>query len=96
MLFFIRANQSQCLLEAASRSEQWQECPIGYQDMQTTTLAYSFGHTAHRIVAYRVPNKTGQINTFTSDAYKYMFIMTNDWEVDDKTVIEFYNQRGAS
>ena len=96
MLFFIRANQSQCLLEAASRSEQWQECTIGYQDMQTTTLAYQFGHTAHRIVAYRVPNKTGQINTFTGDRYKYMFIMTNDWEVDDKTVIEFYNQRGAS
>ena len=64
--------------------------------MQTTTLAYSFGHTAHRIVAYRVPNKTGQINTFTGDAYKYMFIMTNDWEMSDKQVIEFYNQRGAS
>ena len=96
MLFFIRANQSQCLLEAASRSEQWQEYTIGYQDMQTTTLAYSFGHTAHRIVAYRVPNKTGQINTFTGDAYKYMFIMTNDWEMSDKQVIEFYNQRGAS
>ena len=96
MLFFIRANQSQCLLEAASRSEQWQDCTIGYQDMQTTTLAYQFGHTAHRIVAYRVPNKTGQINTFTGDRYKYMFIMTNDWEVDDKTAIEFYNQRGAS
>ena len=96
MLFFIRANQSQCLLEAASRSEQWQECTIGYQDMQTTTLAYQFGHTAHRIVAYRVPNKTGQINTFTGDRYKYMFIMTNDWEMNDKQVIEFYNQRGAS
>ena len=96
MLFFIRANQSQCLLEAASRSEQWQECTIGYQDMQTTTLAYQFGHTAHRIVAYRVPNKTGQINTFTGDRYKYMFIMTNDWEMSDKQVIEFYNQRGAS
>ena len=96
MLFFIRANQSQCLLEAASRSEQWQDCTIGYQDMQTTTLAYQFGHTAHRIVAYRVPNKTGQINTFTGDRYKYMFIMTNDWQISDQRVIEFYNQRGAS
>ena len=96
MLFFIRANQSQCLLEAASRSEQWQDCTIGYQDMQTTTLAYQFGHTAHRIVAYRVPNKTGQINTFTGDRYKYMFIITNDWQISDQRVIEFYNQRGAS
>lgn len=96
MLFFIRANQSQCLLEAASRSEHWQECTIGYQEMQTTTLAYQFGNAAHRIVAYRVPNSKGQVNTFTGDAYKYMFIMTNDWQMSDKQVIEFYNQRGAS
>ena len=25
-----------------------------------------------------------------------MFIITNDWEMSDKQVIEFYNQRGAS
>ena len=96
ILFFIRANQSQCLLGAAGSSEQWQDCTIGYQDMQTTTLAYQFGNAAHRIVAYRVPNKTGQANTFTGDAHKYMFIITNDWQMSDKQVIEFYNQRGAS
>ena len=96
MLFFIRANQSQYLLEAASWSKQWKDCTIGYQEMQSTTLAYQFGNAAHRIVAYRVPNSTGQINTFTGDAYKYMFIITNDWQMSDKQVIEFYNQRGAS
>jgi hypothetical protein len=96
ILFFIRANQSQCLLEAASKSEQWQQCTIGYQDMHTTTIAYQFGNAAHRIVAYRVPNKTGQVNTFTGDAYKYMFIITNDWQMSDQQVIEFYNKRGAS
>lgn len=96
LLFFIRANQSQCLLEAAGSAEQWQDRSIGYQDMQTTTLAYQFGNAAHRIVAYRVPNSTGQVSTFTGDAYKYMFIITNDWQMSDKQVIEFYNQRGAS
>ena len=96
ILFFIRASQSQCLLEAASNSAQWKECTIGFQDMQTTSIAYQFGNAVHRIVAYRVPNKTGQINTFTGDASKYMFIITNDWKASDKQVIEFYNQRGAS
>ena len=96
MLFFIRANQSQCLLEAASQSKDWEDCTIGYQDMQTASLAYQFGNAAHRIVAYRVPNKTGQVNSFTGDAYKYMFIITNHWEMTNKQVIEFYNQRGAS
>lgn len=96
ILFFIRANQSQCLLEAASQVEDWNQSTIGYQDMQTTTLAYQFGNTAHRIVVYRVPNATGQINTYTGDAYKYLFIITNDWDISDKAAIEFYNQRGAS
>ena len=96
LLFFIRANQSQVLLETASKKEDWSPCTIGYQDMQTTTLAYQFGNTVHRVVAYRVAKSTGQINTFTGDAYKYMFIITNDWEMSDKQVIEFYNQRGAS
>ena len=96
LLFFIRANQSQGLLEAAGKSKDWKDTTIGYQDMQTTTLAYQFGNTAHRIVAYRVPNSTGQINSFTGDSYKYMFIITNDWDISDKAVIEFYNQRGAS
>ena len=84
------------MLEAAGQSKGWKDATIGYHDMQTTTLAYLFGNTAHRIVAYRVPNKTGQINTFTGDACNYMFIITNDWEISDEQVIEFYNQRGAS
>jgi len=96
ILFFIRANQSQCLLEAASQKQGWKDCTIGYQDIQTTTIAYSFGNAAHRIVAYRVANSTGQVNAFTGDANKYMFIITNDWEISDQRVIEFYNQRGAS
>lgn len=96
LLFFIRANQSQCLLDAASQAEDWKDSTIGYQDIQTTTLAYQFGNTAHRIVAYRTAKVNGQINTFTGDAYKYLFIITNDWQMSDKEVITFYNQRGAS
>ena len=96
ILFFIRANQSQCLLEAASQKQGWEDCTIGYQDIQTNSFTYLFGNKDHRIVAYRVPNKTGQINSFTGDAYKYMFIITNDWKKNDQQAIEFYNQRGAS
>ena len=96
ILFTIRANQSQALLETASRNKDWNNCTIGIQDMQVTSLAYLFGDAAHRIVAYRVPNKSKQINTTTKDAFKYMFIITNDWEMSEKQVIEYYNARGAS
>lgn len=64
--------------------------------MEVTSLAYLFGNAAHRIVGYRTRNKTGQINTITNDAYRYLFIITNDWEMSEKQVIEFYNARGAS
>tara|TARA_B100001146_G_C16164475_1_gene427222 strand:+ start:117 stop:1403 length:1287 start_codon:yes stop_codon:yes gene_type:complete len=95
-LFTIRANQSEALLEAASSSTEWNKSSIGIQDMEVTSLAYLFGDAAHRVVAYRVPNKTKQINAITKDACKYMFIITNDWEINEKQVIEFYNERGAS
>lgn len=96
ILFTIRANQSQTLLEAASKAKGWSKSTIGIQDMEVTSLAYLFGDAAHRMVAYRVPNKSKQINTITKDAFKYMFIITNDWEMSEKQVIEYYNARGAS
>ena len=70
ILFTIRANQSQGLLEAASQNRAWYDCTIGIQDMEVTSLAYLFGDAVHRIVAYRAPNKTKQTNTITQDAYK--------------------------
>lgn len=96
ILFTIRANQSNCLLKEASLAKDWGKCTVGIQDIEVTSLSYLFGDETHRIVAYRVPNKTGQLSTLTQDAYKYMFIITNDWDRNEKQVIEFYNARGAS
>ena len=50
----------------------------------------------HRIIAYRIPNKDGQIDLFSNDDNKYMFIITNDWNISEKEAIEFYNKRGDS
>ena len=96
ILSTIRANQSKCLLGAASHAKGWKKCTIGAQDMETTSLAYLFGDAAHRIVAYRIPNKTKQANIFTKDACSYMFLITNDWEMGEKQIIGSYNARGAS
>ena len=96
ILFTIRANQSHALLESAAANKDWNKCTIGIQDMEVTSLAYLFGNAAQRVVAYRVDNKTKQINSTTKDAFKYMFIITNDWDMSEKQVIECYNARGAS
>ena len=52
--------------------------------MQAKTLAYLFGNAAHRVVAYRPPNSTGQVATSTGDAHRRMSIITNDRGMSDR------------
>jgi len=96
ILFYIRAKQSEALLTKASETEDWQPCTINFQDMEVNSFSYQFGLHTHRIIAYRCPNKTGQLSVFTGDANHYLFIITNDWGVSEKEAIVFYNQRGGS
>ncbi|MBN1184117.1 MAG: transposase [Bacteroidales bacterium] len=96
ILFFIRANNSEVLLTLAADAENWMPCTINYQDMEVASFAYQFGGHKHRIIAYRVPNKTGQVSVFNSDAKNYLFIITNDWDISEEGAIKFYNERGDS
>lgn len=94
--FFIRANNSETLLEQAADAGNWKACTINFQDMEVASFKYRFGEYNHRIVAYRFPNKTGQVSVLTNDAKNYLFIITNDWEVPEEQAIRFYNKRGDS
>ncbi len=80
----IRADRSQYRLEPASGAGDWKHCTIGHRDMQAKTLAYLFGNAAHRVVAYRPPNSTGQVATSTGDAHRRMSIITNDRGMSDR------------
>lgn len=94
--FFIRANNSETLLAQAADAENWMPCTINFQDIEVASFPYQFGKYKHRIIAYRMPNKTGQISAFTNDANNYLFIITNDWEISEEPAIKFYNKRGDS
>lgn len=48
----------------------------------------------YRLVVTRKKRRDGQINLYTGEAYDYGAIMTNDFKMTAKQVIEFYNQRG--
>jgi hypothetical protein len=96
ILFFIRASNSEALLTRAADAENWQCCTINFQDMEVASFSYQFGKYEHRIIAYRLPNKTGQISAFTRDAKNYLFIITNNWEISEIEAIKFYNKRGDS
>ncbi len=96
ILFSIRASSSETLLTMAADTENWKTCIINFQDMEVNSFKFKFGEHEHRIVAYRMSNKTGQRSIFTRDAKKYLFIITNDWDVSEKEAIIFYNKRGDS
>jgi len=94
--FFIRANSSETLLTRATDAGNWQACTINFQDMEVTSFRYLFGEHEHRVIAYRFPNKTGQMSAITNDAKNYLFIITNDNEISGEKAIRFYNKRGDS
>jgi hypothetical protein len=96
ILFSIRASNSETLLTMAADTENWRACSINFQDMEVNSFKYQFGKYEHRIIAYRVPNKSGQMSAFTNDANNYLFIITNDWDISEKDAIKFYNKRGDS
>ncbi len=94
--FFIRAKHSAILLIKAADTKNWHTCSINEQPMEVASFNYQFGEYIHRIIAYRVPNKTGQISILTHDAKNYLFIITNDFEIPEEAAIDFYNKRGTS
>lgn len=96
ILFSIRASNSETLLTMASDTDNWKSCTINFQDIEVNSFKYQFGNYGHRIIAYRMPNKSGQTSVFTNDANNYLFIITNDWGVSEKEAIIFYNKRGDS
>lgn len=96
ILFSIRAAQSHTLLSTAVEANNWQPCSMATQEMEVTSFPYLFGKHTHRIIAYRFPNKTGEMSLFTQDANSYLFIITNDWETSEKDAIIFYNKRGEA
>lgn len=96
VLFYIRANQSQTLKMEAAALTDWKQATIGLQTYEVNSLDYTFGNKTHRMVVYRKPNRSGNRDLFTGDAKDYLYIITNDRDWDEQTIISFYNQRAAS
>jgi len=96
--FYIRMRDCAAYLGQCAQVDQWQTIRINHCDYEVASISYTLTGTnkAYRVVVYRVPNKSGQINLITQDAYTYLGIITNDWEMEEKELIEFYNQRGAA
>ena len=96
--FYIRAQRCGNLLERIKNISHWQTVTIGFKEYQVASIQYApFGwEQAYRYVVSREKNTDGQGDLFTGDNFIYRAIMTNNTEISDLEVIEFYNDRGDS
>jgi len=100
--FYIRAQRCDNLYEQLKEVTDWQTVAIGFKKYEIATINYTpFGKNkekrkTYRYVVSRESNENGQIDLLTSTAFKYRAIMTNNSEMSDLEVVNFYNQRGES
>lgn len=96
--FFIRAQRCGDLTAQIQSIKEWKKETIGLQDVEVASIQYKpFSEDKeYRYVISREPNETNQIDLFHQTNFIYRAIITNNIEMSDKEVIEFYNQRGAS
>lgn len=96
--FFIRAQRCSDLATKIQSITNWKKVTIGLQEVEVASIQYKpFGEDKeYRYVISREPNETNQIDLFFQTNFIYRAIITNNLEMSDKEVIEFYNQRGAS
>jgi len=106
--FYIRARNDQSVTNAIVNIKNWKEVNLNGEEVLMGSTIYKPFHRArcrrtkdlplsdYRLVVIKVPRKDGQLNFFTKEAYLYRSIITNDYEMSNLEVFEFYNQRGAA
>ena len=100
---FIRAEMCKSLREKLQDEENnWRATEIGVQQMDVLSMNFDgFGGKVSncRLVVQRQHKSMGtQLDFFEEggdDVYIYRAILTNDWEMSEEEVIDYYNQRGA-
>lgn len=96
--FYIRAQRCASLYDMLKHVTYWETETIGFKEYQVTSIEYApFGwDKTYRYVITREKNPDGQGDLFLGDDFTYRAIMTNNHEMTDLEVVEFYNDRGDS
>lgn len=96
--FYIRAQRCTSLYEILKDITYWETETIGHKDYQAASIEYApFGRDkTYRYVITREKKADKQGDLFTGDDFVYRAIMTNNREMSDLEVVEFYNDRGDS
>ena len=94
--FYIRMMDFEDIREYCGQINNWQSVEINYEKKEVASILYEpfDGDKQYRIVVTRKKRADGQMDLLSGSAYTYQGIITNNYEVTEKEVIEFYNQRG--
>lgn len=97
-LFYIRANKSEEVFRQVSAIPNWETVEINYKNYEVASIPFTQFHEDrnYRLVIMRERGNSNQVDLFTGDTFAYRSILTNDWDITEKEVIEYYNQRGSS
>jgi hypothetical protein len=100
--FYIRANRCEQLTKELLQNRDWEKVEINNIVYEVCSIEYqpfTYGKgeekRTYRLVVSREKTNEAQLDLLTGDTMKYRSILTNDWELTEKEVIEYYNKRGT-
>ena len=95
-IFYIRAIHSASMYSRIQDIREWRRVEIGSQETEVASVMSTqfMEDSRYRIVVQRTKEKDSTPDLF-GDRYTYRCIITNDWDSEEKSVIETYNKRGA-
>ena len=96
--FYIRLDDCAGVRKQCGLVKEWKKVLINNVNKEVASIDYTpfKGTDTYRVVVTRTARKDKQIDMLCGTAYNYYGIITNDKIKDDKSIIEFYNQRGDS
>ena len=94
--FLIRMMDFEDIRESCGKINNWKSEEINYENKEVASILYKpfKGEKQYRIVVTRKKRKDCQIDMLSGSAYTYQGIITNNYVLTEKEVIELYNQRG--
>lgn len=96
--FYLRASSCESRRTEFMEHKEWEQVQIGELECGVASFGIVMANENYRLVVQRSINNDKQAasETLFGKDYIYRAVITNDWSNSEKSVIEYYNLRGAS
>lgn len=105
---YVRARKDQAVMNAIASIADWEESEtkngieyygsVEFIPFKKRAREHKLQYLLkpYRLVITKTKNSDGQLDLFTGEACEYNAIITNDYEMSNFEIVQFYNQRGAA